>query len=85
MNCRIFPINLKFQVGPIPKSELYTEIAECEYVIRPAEATIWRIGGDLSFANYEDILHRLKKRIAKLPPRKEYKVVHPCPLAFHPK
>ena len=63
-------------MGSIAKSELYAEISECEYVICPAEATIWRIGGDLSFANYEDILRRLKKLITKLPQRKEHKVGH---------
>ena len=61
-------------MGPIPKSELYAEISECEYVVRPSEAVVWRIGGDFSFANYEDILHRLKKLIAQLPQQNEYKV-----------
>ena len=75
-------------MGPIPKSDLYAEIAECKYVIRPAEATIWRIGGDFNFANYEDILYRLKNLITKLPQPKEHKVgwtLHLCPLAFCPK
>ena len=43
-------------------------------MVRPTEAAVWRIGGDFSFANYEDILHRLKKLIARLPQREEYKV-----------
>ena len=64
-------------MGPIPKSELYAEISECEQVVRPTEATVWRIGGDFSFANYEDILHRLKKLISRLPQRMEYKVLEP--------
>ena len=43
-------------------------------MVRPTEAAVWRIGGDFSFANYEDILHRLKKLIARLPQKEEYKV-----------
>ena len=55
------------EVGVIGKTELFAEVSECEYVVRPEEAVVWRIGGDLSFANFEDILHKLKKLIVRLP------------------
>ena len=51
-------------------------------MVRPTEAVVWRIGGDFSFANYEDILHRLKKLIANLPQREEYKVTYKLLLAL---
>jgi MFS superfamily sulfate permease-like transporter len=62
------------EVGAIGQSELFAEISDCEFVVRPSEAVVWRIGGELSFANNEDILHKLKKMIVRLPSKEEHKV-----------
>ena len=57
--------NLK-QVGGVGESGLVAEIGSNEHALRPANGVVIKVTGAVSFANYEDVCEKVKKRMKQL-------------------
>ena len=55
------------EVAPVEGTGLVVEVSECEFAFRPQEATVVRLRGVLSFANFETTCLKLTKLIKHLP------------------
>ena len=55
------------EVAPVADTGLVAEVSDCEFAFRPQEATVLRLKGVLSFANFESTLVMVSKKIRHLP------------------
>ena len=55
------------EIASVPQTELFVHIKESEVVVRPHKAVVFKVTGAVSFANYEDVIERLRKKVKKIP------------------
>eukprot|EP00095_Tigriopus_kingsejongensis_P012577 maker-scaffold298_size217389-snap-gene-1.14 protein:Tk12577 transcript:maker-scaffold298_size217389-snap-gene-1.14-mRNA-1 annotation:"solute carrier family 26 member 10-like isoform x3" len=63
------------EVAPVANTGMIVEVAESEFAVRPCEAVILRVSGAISFANFEDVLDRLRRILAKTKPEERQVVI----------
>lgn len=62
---RSYHVRIK-ESGAIPDTELFVDISQGEFCVRPTRAVVIKMAGAISFANFEDVFDRLEKKLRNI-------------------